>query len=84
MRWRSIEPESMLIYCRWEEGRLGVDLLACLEEGSLDALRLLVAGPVVESVLLIEGSRTVVCENILGLKRKRINSVADLGGQDSK
>lgn len=84
MRWRSIEPESMLIYCRWEEGRLGVDLLACLKEGSLDALRLLVAGSVVESVLLIEGARTVVCENILGLKRKRINSVADLGGQDSK
>jgi hypothetical protein len=70
----------MLIYCRWEEGSLGVDLLACLEEGRLDALGLLVPGTVVESILLIEGTRTVVCENILGLKRKRINSIADLGG----
>lgn len=84
MWWRSIEPESMLIYCWWEEGRLSVDLLACLEERSLDALGLLVPGPVVESILFIEGARTVVCENILGFKGKRINAIADLSGEDGK
>lgn len=74
----------MLIYSRWEEGRLSVDLLTCLEEGSLDALGLLITGSVVESILLVEGVRTVVCENILGLKGERINAIADLGGEDGK
>ena len=84
MRRRSIKPESMLIYSRWEEGCLSVDLLTCLEEGSLDALGLLITGPIVESILLVDGVRTVVCENILGLKGERINAIADLGGEDGK
>lgn len=84
MRRRPIKPESMLIYSRWEEGRLSVDLLTCLEEGSLDALGLLITGSVVESILLVEGVRTVVCENILGLKGERINAIADLGGENGK
>lgn len=81
---RSIEPESMLIYCWWEEGRFSVDLLACLEERSLDALGLLVPGPVVESILFIEGARIVICENVLGFKNKRIDAIADLSGKDGK
>lgn len=84
MRRRPIEPESMLIDCWGEKRRLIVDLLACLEKSGLDAFRLLVPGPVVESVSPIERARAVICGNVLGFEGKCINKIADLSGKVSK
>lgn len=54
MWWTAVEPECVFVYGGGEEGGFVVDLLACLEEGGLDAFGLFVAWSVVEGVLAVE------------------------------
>lgn len=84
MRRRPIEPEGMFIYRWWEEGCLVVDLLACLEESSLDTLGLLVPGPVIESVASIQRGRVAIIRNVVRLEGKHVNAIADLGWEDGE
>jgi hypothetical protein len=73
-----------------EEGGLLVDLLACLEEGGLDAFWLFVAWSVVEGVLAVEMG--VCCMipfllaivGILRFEGEGVDAVADFGREDSE
>ena len=59
--WGPVEPEGVFVYGGGQEGGFGVDLLAGLEEGRLDAAGFVVAWAVVEGVLAVGScSRFVV------------------------
>lgn len=53
--WGSKEPEGVFVYGEREERGFGVDLLAGLEEGGLDAAGFVEAWSVVEAVLAVGG-----------------------------
>lgn len=87
MWWCAVEPECVFVYGGREEGGFGVDLLACLEEGCLDAFWLFVAWAVVEGVLAVEIG---VCRivggggGIFGFEGESVDAVADFGGEDGE
>ena len=89
MRWGSETPEDVLVDDEGDQRSLGVDLLARLEQGGVDALGVREARAVIHRVSAVgarDGSPfAIMVDNVVfdvvGLEREAEDGVTDFGGE---